>query len=96
LTSKTTLFIWSKEHQTAFNQVKEILSTAPVLAKAMFDRDWILEVDASDVALGAVLGQEQEDNEIHPIYYWSRQLSKAERNYSVTDRECLVIVAACK
>ena len=47
--------------------------------------------------LGAVLGQEQEeDSEVHPVYYWSRQLCRAERNYSVTDRECLAVVAACK
>jgi hypothetical protein len=41
------------------------------------------------------LGQEQEDEEVHPVYFWSRQLCKAERNYSVTDRECLAVVAAC-
>src|SRR4051812_5763456 len=65
-----TLFIWSEEYQTAFNQVKVILITTLVLAKAMFNCNWILEVDASDVALGAVLRHEQEDNEIHLIYSW--------------------------
>src|SRR3954470_13231082 len=62
----------------------------------MFDKDWILEVDASDLALGVVLGQEQVDKEIHLVYFWSRQLSQAECNYSVTDRECLAVVAAFK
>ena len=52
-------------------------------------------MDASDIALGAVLGQHQDnDNEVHPVYFWSRQLSRAEQNYSVTDREYLAVIAA--
>ena len=94
LTSKKVPFAWSEKQQDAFERMKKALTAAPVLCK--FDDDWVLEVDASDTALGAVLGQKQEDEEVHPVYFWSRQLSKAEKNYSVTDRECLAIVAACK
>lgn len=96
LTSKTVPFKWGTEQKEAFEAMKIALTSAPVLCKPRFDDDWTLEVDASDSALGAVLGQEQEDAEVHPVYFWSRQLSKAEKNYSVTDRECLAIVAACK
>jgi hypothetical protein len=67
-----------------------------VLCKPDYQKDWVLDVDASDIALGAVLGQEQDDKEVHPVYFWSRQLCAAEKNYSVTDRECLAVVAALK
>ena len=96
LTSNMIPFRWENEHQMAFDAMKKALVTALVLSKPQFDNDWVLEVDASDSVLGAVLGQEQEDCEIHPVYYWSRQLSKPEKNYSVTDRECLTIVTTCK
>jgi hypothetical protein len=95
LTSKSKEFEWKEEQQEAFDKLKEALTTAPVLGKPDYTRDWVLEVDASDIAIGAVLSQEM-DKEVHPVYYWSRQLGKAERNYSTTDRECLAVVAACK
>src|SRR3954469_4192835 len=96
LTSKKIDFKWEDSQQKAFEALKLAMTTAPVLCKPNFARSWVLEVDASDFALGAVLGQEQEeDMEVHPVYFWSRQLSSAERNYSVTDRECLAVVASC-
>ena len=96
MTSRKTPYEWGKEQQEAFVKLKLAITTAPVLGKPNYEKDWVLDVDASDVALGAVLGQEQEDMEVHPVYFWSRQLSKSEKNYSVTDRECLAVVAACK
>lgn len=97
LTSLKVSFEWGAKEQQAFEALKTAMTTAPVLRKPDYGKDWVLEVDASDIALGAVLGQEDEDDtEIHPVYYWSRQLSRPERNYSVTDRECLAVVAACK
>lgn len=95
LTSKKVPFEWKPEQQKAFEELKKAMTTAPVLGKPNYEKEWVLEVDASDVALGAVLGQEQDDLEVHPVYFWSRQLNHAERNYSVTDRECLAVVAAC-
>ena len=95
LTCKATKFEWKEEQQRSFDQLKEALTTAPVLCKPDYTKEWVLEVDASDLAVGAILSQEAE-GEVHPVYYWSRQLGKAERNYSTTDRECLAVVAACK
>src|SRR4051812_38874433 len=92
LTSKTLPFVWGTKQQEAFDKLKIALTMTPVLWRPQFDKDWILEVDASDIALGAVLSQEQDDGDVHPIYYWSKQLSKAEQNYSVMDRECLAVV----
>ena len=95
MTSKKIPFEWKLEQQEAFEALKKAMTTAPVLRKPNYKKDWVLEVDASDIALGAVLGQHQDDdNEVHPVYFWSRQLSHAEQNYSITDRECLAIIAA--
>ena len=96
LTSKATLFKWGKEEQQAFNDLKTLLTNAPVLHKPDYTKDWVLDVDASQIALGAVLGQRTADGKTHPVYYWSRQLAKAEQNYSTTDRECLAVVAAMR
>jgi hypothetical protein len=78
LTSNRNPLKWGQEQESSFTELKKVLSSAPVLAKPRFEQDWVLEVDASDHAIGAVLGQIQEDQLVHPVYYWSRQLSKAE------------------
>src|SRR4051812_35839478 len=96
LTSKKVSFNWGDKQQKAFEELKLAMTTAPVLCKPNYQKDWNLDVNASDVALGAVLGQEQADGEVHPVYFWSQQLCPAEKNYSVTDWECLAVVAAFK
>lgn len=96
LTSKSARFDWTKKEQRSFDALKQALITAPVLAKPDFEKEWTLDVDASQIALGAVLGQKDDNGDTHPIYYWSRQLGSAERNYSTTDRECLAVVAAMR
>src|SRR4051812_13825114 len=88
MTSKKITYQCGKEQQEAFEKLKLAMTTAPVLGKPNFQQDWVLDVNASDVALGVVLGQEQADGEVHLVYFWSRQLGKPEKNYSVTDREC--------
>ena len=67
--------------------------TAPVLAFPNFDKSFVLETDASIKGLGAVLSQQQEDGQIHPVAFASRALSQ-EKNYSVTDLETLAVVWA--
>ena len=69
----------------------------PVLALPRADRPFMIDTDASSYQLGAVLLQQQDDNESKnwsTIGYWSRSLTKAEKNYSATERECLSVVWA--
>ena len=65
--------------------------TAPLLAYPDFDKDFILETDASKRGLGTKLSQNQEDNKMHPVAYASRSVSRAEANYAVSDLETLAV-----
>lgn len=93
LTEKHRPFIWSVQCEKAFDSIKIALVNAPVLAHPDFSKQFILATDASGVGLGAVLSQRHDGRE-RVISYASRPLSKAERNYSTTERECLGIVWA--
>ena len=88
--------MWSSECQLAFERLKELLTTAPVLCYPDFQRSFILETDASGCGLGAVLAQEQRDGLIRPIAYASRSLQRHERNYGVTELEGLGVVWAVR
>lgn len=97
LTSKKALFKWESAQQRAFNSLKLALTTKPLLRFPDFNKDFVLYTDASDVGVGAVLEQPQEDpQQPSVIAYWSRVLDVAERNYTTTEKECLAFVDACK
>ena len=96
LTRKTSKgFQWTPSCQEAFEELKDRLTTPPILGYPDFSQEFILHTDASATALGAVLCQAQNGQE-RVISYWSRQLSKPERNYSTIEREALAAVAAIK
>ncbi|XP_047039644.1 uncharacterized protein LOC124644376 [Helicoverpa zea] len=93
LTRKSQTWTWGTTQSSAFHDLKRLLTSAPVLVQADFNRPFILRTDASNYALGAVLLQ-GEDKEERPIEYASRLLTAAERNYSTTEREALAVVWA--
>ncbi|XP_043865494.1 LOW QUALITY PROTEIN: uncharacterized protein LOC122757455 [Drosophila mojavensis] len=95
LLKKGQKWIWSEEQEEALQKLKESLTTAPVLACPDFSAKFVLQTDASDYGLGAVLTQEVEGQE-RVIAYASRKLLKAELNYSATEKECLAIVWAIR
>ncbi|GFT17099.1 hypothetical protein TNCV_4738271 [Trichonephila clavipes] len=95
LTKKKVQWQWGFDQQNAFQTLKNSLTTPPVLKQADGTKPYIIRTDASNYALGAVLLQGEGSDE-HPIEYASRLLTPAERNYSTTEREALVVVWALK
>lgn len=75
LLSPSRTFLWSDECQHAFNSIKGLLCSAPVLAAPDCDSAFKLDVDASAVGAGAVLIQEGKDGIDHPICYFSLKSS---------------------
>ena len=88
-------FAWSSEAESAFVDLKQRFTSAPVLVYPDPAVPFLVEVDASDVAVGAVLSQRcTSDGKVHPCAFFSRRLSSAERNYDVGNRELLAIKLA--
>ncbi|KAG8172455.1 hypothetical protein JTE90_004429 [Oedothorax gibbosus] len=93
LTEKQQKFTWTPECDEAFDHLKSVLTSAPILAYPEPDKMFILDTDASKEGIGAVLSQEVDGKE-RVIAYFSKSLSKPERNYCVTRKELLAIVKA--
>ena len=89
--SKNSPVQWTDEAERAFLKLKEALAGEPVLQLVKPDFPFILQTDASDEGLGAVLLQARSDNpaEVAPVRYASRRLRPAERNYSTVEKEAL-------
>jgi hypothetical protein len=96
LTRRAIPFLWTDQCQRSFDTLRQSLISAPVLRHPDPLRPFILSTDASDLAIGAVLEQEFADGQLHPVYYASRHLTSAERNYSVHEREALAVVTFVK
>ncbi|XP_070017932.1 uncharacterized protein [Nicotiana sylvestris] len=79
--------------RVAFEELKKRLVTTPIIVAPNWEQPFELICDASDYAVGAVLGQ-RKYKLMHPIYYASRTLSGAQLNYTVTEKEMLVVVFA--
>jgi transposase InsO family protein len=91
LTEKNVTFHWGDEQEAAWTKMKTLLIEAPVLAYPQPEITFILDTDASDLGIGAVLSQEV-DGEEKVICYGSRVLTKQEKRYCVTRRELLAVV----
>ena len=87
--------MWTPECQQAFDELRRILSTEPLLIYSDFSQPFRVACDASTKAIGAVLSQRRNGRE-HPTAYASRQLNSAESKYSVTELELLAFVFATK
>ncbi|CAN6711735.1 unnamed protein product [Malus baccata var. baccata] len=93
LLQKDVPFKFDEECELAFKQLKEKLTSAPIIIPPDWSLPFELMCDASDYALGAVLGK-RKDKQPHAIYYASRTLNDAQLNYSITEKELLVVVFA--
>jgi transposase InsO family protein len=87
---------WTPEAEQAFTELKKRFTIAPILAHFDPQRPVIVETDASDFALGAVLSQRDDENRLHPVAFHSRKFAPAEINYEIHDKELLAIVDAFK
>ncbi|KAK8945257.1 hypothetical protein KSP39_PZI007733 [Platanthera zijinensis] len=93
LLEKETAFIFDEECSKAFNKIKNELINSPILIAPNWSLPFEIMCDASDFAVGAVLGQ-RVDKYFHPIYYASKTLTSAQANYTTTEKELLAIIFA--
>jgi hypothetical protein len=85
---------WKDEvHGEAFRALKKALTSQPILMGVSELKPFVVVIDACRVGrgIGAILMQDDEDGVLHPVAYWSRGLSDAERRYSATELECTAL-----
>ena len=87
-------FVWSSACQQAFENVKCLLCSSPVLAAPCFDRPFMLQVDASQVGAGAVLLQGDDHGVVRPVSFFSKKFNRYQSNYSVIEKETLALIWA--
>lgn len=96
LKGKGKKFVWTAEAQLAFHTLKSLLSSAPVLTNPDYKRPFFIRCDASTNGVGGVLYQKNDDDVERPISYMSYKLNHAQRNYTVTEQECLAALLCVK
>ncbi|XP_068229691.1 uncharacterized protein [Palaemon carinicauda] len=87
-------FLWDDTCQRAFDKLKGILSTYPILKSPDFQKGFKLMVDASDLGVGAVLLQDDSEGIEHPVSYFSRKLNEHQKKYCTIEKEALALVLA--
>jgi len=96
LTQKNIPWKFDFSCQDAFNSLKKVFTSTPILTHWIPNTQLIVENDASDYALAAILSIVNEDNEDHPVAFHSRTFTVAELNYNIHDKELLAIFEAFK
>ena len=91
--AKDVPFAWSQACEAAFDKLKTMLVSPPIMRSPNWNLPFEIMCDASDYAIGAVLGQ-REDKKVFVIYYANKTLDSAQANYTTTEKEFLVVVFA--
>ena len=91
LLSKNAKFNWNEKCQVAFEKIKEILSSHPVLIAPDFSKSFTIAVDACDIGVGGVLMQEKEGTN-QPIAFFSKKRNKYQRKFSTIEKGCLGLI----
>ena len=94
LLKKSVSFVWGSDQIAAFANLKSKFTTAPILRIADTTKQFEIECDASDFALGAVLNQRDSAGVVQPVAFYSRKMIPAEINYEIYDKELLAIKCA--
>lgn len=96
LTTKDCVWNWTDGHQRVFDMLKKEFNKNVPLKMPDYSKPFIVDTDASDVGIGAVLSQYDDQGEERPVYFASRKLSPAERKWPVRDKEALAILYGCQ
>jgi len=95
LLTKDNIIEWTKHCEEAFVKLKNLLTSAPVIQPPDWSLPFEIMCDASDYAVGAVLGQ-RKDKKPYVIYHASKTLNSAQMNYTTTEKELFAVVFACE
>ena len=90
---KDAKFVWDDRREWCFEELKQFLTTTPIVRPPNWHLRFEVMCDANDFAIGAVLGQ-REDGKPYMIYYASKTLNEAQRKYTTTKKELLAVVFA--
>lgn len=96
LLTKGRSWIWEDSQEKAFHQVKEMLTTSPILAPFDLNLETVISADASSYGLGAVLLQRQREGDLKPVAYISRSMTATEQRYAQIEKEALAFTWACE
>ena len=89
-------FVWSDECQSAFDSLKQSLTNHPVLVFPNFQKEFMLYTDASDRAVGYILGQLDDNGKERVVAYGGRSMNNSERKWGITDKEGLALIEGIK
>ena len=89
--SRSNKVMWSDQCEVAFRTLKEAMCSQPVLRSPDYTQEFVLQTDASDRGMGAVLGQVDKEGEEHPVSYFSKKFLPREEKYSAIKMECLAV-----
>src|SRR5712672_482712 len=92
LTKKNQPFKWTQECTKALDTLINIITSDPILRPPDLDRQFHLDIDASNYAIGGILYQLDDDGIWYNVGYYSKSLVAAERNYNIWDREYLALI----
>ena len=87
LTEKTATFEWTEECHSAFDALRTLLVTSPVLAFPDYSREFILDTDANDTGLGAVLSQVQDDGTERVVAIWQPSFNQSRATVLCSQKE---------
>ncbi|GBM41722.1 Retrovirus-related Pol polyprotein from transposon 297 [Araneus ventricosus] len=87
---------WTEECTRAFKELKEKLTQQPILYAPDFNKEFILQTDASNSGTSVILAQRDDNDKELPVLYLRKKFSETEKKYSTTERECAAIIFAVK
>ncbi|GBM03077.1 Retrovirus-related Pol polyprotein from transposon 17.6 [Araneus ventricosus] len=83
---------WTQDCNREFTELKNRLTEIPVLRAPDYNREFIVQTDASDLGIGVVLSQRNDKGEEHPVLFLSKKFTDAQKKYSTTEKECVAII----